>query len=1113
MHARRFNRFWGSGFLGLLLALPAAAWAQGLGPATISGRVLSDLGEPAVGAMVYIQEMRLEVRILPDGRYTLDVPGDRVLGQRVMVRARGIGFRPALTELALTPGAHQINFSLGSDIHLLEAVIVTGATVGTQKNKLPFSTEMLDASVMPVPALDPLAALQGKLPGANIVQASGRPGTAPTVLLRGPKSINAQGRSMEPLYVVDGVIVRGGLPDINPLDIERIEVVKGASASTLFGAQAGNGVIQIFTKSGTRSGEGVRFHLRSEAGMSDIERDFGIARRHALMLDETGTRFCAAVSGQPVCGRTFDYNETSLNVNSTPGLNVPTPPAMPVDPGSGASGPILRQRYQIEKWPATTYNAVDLAIQPHLYTQNSLDMQGRVSSTSFFASASYLDQPGAIRFLDGYQRQSIRLNVDQEIGETWQVGVRTYYSHSASDGNDQEDGGQSFFRLTRSPAISNPLARDSLGRLFVRTNLQTGGLQNENPLYRLENQKRMDYSDRILGGTDIRYTPLDWLDLSGNFNFDISRGRAETFRNKGFRDNFNNPALQNGYIYQYADGTDAINTSVNLTTRHQVGDLAIRPLIRYLYEQQDSQWRWLTGNYLAVQGVKSAINATQNLQISSNFESTKQMSVAAGLALEYKERYLIDGAVRRDGNSRFGAANRWDTYGRISGMWRMSQEPWWFLPSVSEFKLRGSYGTAGNAPRFNAQYEAFNIATGGVVSFGTMGNSNLRPEKMSEVEAGVDMELFRRLLITATYAQTQTKDLMWPAPMPAATGFSQQWQNIGTLENKTWELSLDLPVVRTRDFSWSTRISYDRTRSVITQLDIAPFNYGASYQGTGSMFLLAPGERYGTFYGRWFLRSCEDLPNWGTDFRAQCGPGQPFQINDEGFVVWVGAGNTWEEGITKNLWETQLPAAQAPYGYNMNWGMPIIQRDTVGGAATIRPLGNALPDFRFGVTQDVTWKRLTIHALLDAAIGQEVWNEGYHWAHLDFISKNVDQNDKTIQAAKPIGYYYRVGAPDHSSGLGGLYDILAPNNFSVETASYAKVREMLASFRVGAIGGVGDWSVSMVGRNLYTFTDYRGFDPEVGTSGGGASNRAINAVDAFTFPNVRTLIFGVSTTF
>ncbi|HLB36490.1 MAG TPA: SusC/RagA family TonB-linked outer membrane protein [Gemmatimonadales bacterium] len=1114
MHDKRFKSLLAPGLLGLVLAVPSgSAHAQGLGPATISGRVLSDLGEPAIGAMVYIAEMRLEVRVTPDGRYTLDIPGDRVLGQRVFVRARGIGFRPSLTELALTPGPHQVNFTLGSDIHLLEEVIVTGTTAGTQKAKLPFSTEMLDASVMPVPALDVLAALQGKLPGANIVQASGRPGSAPTILMRGPKSINASGRSQEPLYVVDGVIIRGGLPDINPLDIERIEIAKGASASSLYGAQAGNGVIQIFTKSGTRASEGVRFHVRSEAGVSDIERDFGIARQHALVLDETGTRFCQFVSGQPLCARTFDYIETQIAVNSTPGVTVPTPPSMPVDPGSGTSGPVLRQRFQVDKWPHTTYNAVDVAVEPKAYTQQSVDMQGRVSNTSFFASASYLDQPGAIRFLNGYNRSSVRLNVDQQIGQDWQVGVRTYFSHSLADGLDQEGGGRSFFRLTRAPAIVNPLARDSLGRLFIRTNLQTGGLQNENPLYYLENQKRSDARDRIMGGTDVRYAPLDWLDVSGNFNFDISRGRAEQFRDKGFRDNFNSPATQNGYIYNNATGTDAINASVNLTTRHDIGDLSIRPNLRYFYEQVDNEWRTLEGNYLAVQGVKSASNATLNQTINSNFETTKQISVAGGLALDYKGRYILDGAVRRDGSSRFGAANRWDTYGRISGAWRIAQEPWWFVGPVSELKFRGSYGTAGNWPRFSAQYETFSVATGGVVSFGTMGNKNLRPEKMFELETGADLELLNRLLVTVTYAQNETRDQMWPVPVPAATGFGQQWQNIGTLQNKTWELSLDLPIVRTRDFSWSTKATYERTRTLVTELTIPPFNYGADLQATGTIFRLQEGERYGTFYGRYFLRSCVDLPNWTTNFPAMCGPGQAFQINDEGFVVWVGQGNSVGDGITRSLWETQLPGAQAPYGDALNWGMPIIKRDTVGGAASVVTLGNALPDYRFSITQDLQWKRLTLHGLLDAAIGQDIWNQGFHWAHLDFLSKDVDQVGKTVETAKPIGYYYRAAPPHATAGIGGLYDILAPSNFTVEDASYAKVREVLISFRVGRISGVGDWTLSLVGRNLYTFTDYRGFDPEVGVGGGQSNNAAVNAIDAFTFPNLRSVIVGVSTTF
>ncbi len=134
----------------------------------------------------------------------------------------------------------------------------------------------------------------------------------------------------------------------------------------------------------------------------------------------------------------------------------------------------------------------------------------------------------------------------------------------------------------------------------------------------------------------------------------------------------------------------------------------------------------------------------------------------------------------------------------------------------------------------------------------------------------------------------------------------------------------------------------------------------------------------------------------------------------------------------------------------------------------------------------------------------------------------MDQTGASVKAAKPIGYYFRAGAPD-GTGIGGLYDILGPNNFSVEKASYAKLRELLVSYRIGPIGGVGDWQVSAVGRNVLTITGYRGFDPEVGipnvgtqggtAQGGQLNSGALNAVDAFTFPNLRTFTIGVSTAF
>ena len=154
-----------------------------------------------------------------------------------------------------------------------------------------------------------------------------------------------------------------------------------------------------------------------------------------------------------------------------------------------------------------------------------------------------------------------------------------------------------------------------------------------------------------------------------------------------------------------------------------------------------------------------------------------------------------------------------------------------------------------------------------------------------------------------------------------------------------------------------------------------------------------------------------------------------------------------------------------------------------------------------------------MYALLDAAVGQSVWNEGFHWAHLDFLSKDVDQNGKSVGTAKPIGYYWRTSAADGFTGLGGFYDQLGPNNYTVEDASYAKLRELTIAYRVGPINGVGNWEVSFVGRNLLTITGYRGFDPETGRIGGGASSGALNGVDAFTFPYLRTFSFGLSTSF
>src|SRR5436190_4922214 len=976
LHHRRGLLFAGVAALALLVAGAKSARAQ---DAVVRGTITSDRGEPIPGANVLIDELRLGVVTNATGQYTLVVPGARVRGQQVVVRARGIGFKPNSKAITLTAGEQTLDLTLAYDVNLLEAVVVTGVQEATEQVKVPFTVSRVDVSQLPVPAANPLAQLQGKVPGANIVSASGRPGSQPAVLLRGPTSINASGRGQDPLYIVDGVIINGNLADLNPSDIENVEVVKGAAGASLYGARAGNGVINITTKSGRRSLEGVKFGLRSEGGMSDIERDFGLARFQALATDETGTQFCEAVTGLPFCARTFDYATEQARVNNPPTDFAGQPKGFPIDPGSTIGGQPLRQRFQVQPWPGTSYNAVNQLVTPKPFLENTLDLTGRFgTSTRFYASMSNRHEQGAIRYLNGFVRNAFRLNVDQGIGTDWNFGFRTSYTRSTLDGLNQEEGGQAFFRLTRVPAIVNILETDTLGRLYIRPNLQGGGSQYENTLTTPDETFREDLTNRFIGSLTASYNPVNWFAMDANFSYDLRRSTAAQINDKGFRTTTASSANL-GSIFRSATGNEAFNAAVNATVKHDFGaDFKTKYQLRYLFEQRDFTTQSASGSQLSVQGVTALNNTLQSTRATSSDQSRiREIGLLAGTNLEYKGRYIIDALVREDGSSLFGPNSRWATFGRVSGAWLISQEPWWSIPAVSQLRVHGSYGTAGGSPRFNAQYETFSVLAGGLLSLVTLGNSELKPELHRELEFGGDLELYNRYALNVTYAHAKIDRQILPVPVSVSTGFQRQWTNAGQLTNKTLEMSLNIPLIQRRDLQWSTRVIYDRNRSVVTALDVPPFFFGADLQGTLSIFQAKVGERLGTFYGHRFITGCGELP---APFAADCGgPGSSFQQNDEGFLVWVGKGNNPGMGITDNLWETSISNPKnnpnvTPWGISViNWGAPILLRTDQGQALNVA-LGNALPDVRFGVTQDFRYRRLSLYALVDAAIGQKVWD-------------------------------------------------------------------------------------------------------------------------------------------
>jgi TonB-linked SusC/RagA family outer membrane protein len=1108
--------------LGVLLTLPAAhAQAQN---ATITGKVTSEFGQPVDAANVYINDLTISVVTSAQGTYTITIPSARVTGQQVNLRVRAIGYQPGLRPIRVTAGSQTQDFALKQDINRLNEVVVTGSMEATPRANVPFAVGRLTSEDIPVPALDPITALQGKVAGVRIASTSGQPGSQPEILLRGPTSINAAGRSQGPLIIVDGLqLTSGTLTDLGGLDIESVEVVKGAAGASLYGTKAANGVITIKTKRGGNQ-EGVKFNLRSEYGFSDMNSiSYGQPIYHTLQLDETGKRFCVSgTANTSPCSQTVDWMQEILRINNVNADTVRTARSIQYNSLSNSDG-TLQNVFQAQIWPGQYYNTfAQIATRAPQFI-NSVDATGKVGSTRFYVSGSSTDNHGAVKQLTGQQEQRARVNLDYEARSNLLISVSTLYDKATTDTHNGAFG----TLLRGAPAGTNYLAVDTLGREIVKGG--GAGLRGTDNgagtfLYNSANSLDKRGSTRFLGSMNANYFPAEWITLEGNFAYDTRTQNNNTAAYKGYRTlttssgtNFGNEQVSNLFRETY-------NGSLTATLRKQLtSDLNGKLQFQGLFDQDYQISNNASGQQFIVKDIYTLSNTSTNKDAGSSWQLDKDLGAFVGGSADYKGRYIVDGTFRYDGSSRFGAGNRWAPFGRISGVWRISEEPFWHVSQMTDFRVRASHGSAGNTPRFNAQYETYSCSATGC-SLGQAGNAKLKPETTTETELGSDFTLFNRLGVELTHATSDTKNQILQVPTVSSLGFSNQWQNAGTLSNNTWEAGVTLPVLNRKDFSWSMKGTWDRTRTYVTQLFFPEyFDNAGTGQGTGSLFLITartdkqdgvPVNRFGNIWGRKFYKTCGDLPQ---SVQAQCGDGKAFQVNDQGWLVWVGEGNSWRDGITKNLWQTKLPAAMSPWNYPLNFGMPIVDRPLRGqpgeGIGSLHILGNTLPDFRMTFNNTIQYKRLTLYGLLDGTFGHKIQNQGEGWGILDFSSAYFDQGSRTVETAKPVGYSWRVGGSE-GAGVGGFYDILGPNNYNTESGSYAKLRELSLTYRLGAVRGIGgDWTIGMIGRNLMTFTHYSGYDPEVGVSGGNASSGLINQVDAFDFPTLRTFTFNISTRF
>ena len=857
------------GLIPALFALAASA-VPAHAQATFTGRVIGQANQPLEGASVSIRELAIEVLTNNQGRFTISIPAGRVTGQQVTLTARLIGYKPVSRLIpALTNGERTVEFQLEQDVTKMEEIVVTGVLEGTERAKVPFSVARLSSEDLPVPASSAVSALQGKVAGVRVSSSSGQPGASPEILIRGPTSINGSGRGQGPLIIVDDAIMNvGSLNELGGMDIESIEVVKGAAGASLYGARAAAGVITIRTKRGLQQ-EGAQFNVRTEFGVSDLNSvNYGMPLNHPLQLDETGKRFCVLVSGQQPCSRTVDFMTEMYRINNVNADTVRTPVSVMYNTPSAAD---LRNVYQAQIWPNRYYNSLAQVTQRNPVMLVGLDITGRAGSVGYYVSGSYADDPGAMKGLNGTQTLRGRVNVDYNARQDLKFSVSTMYDQSDID---LRSGGSSnggiFGQLLRGALPGFDFtARDTLGRYMVRSGgagFRPTGNGAGTFLYDTEMLLSDRAVGRFLGSVTGKYFPADWVTVEANFAYDTRNRRDNTIVKKGYRTFTVSTANNNGNQAFLNLDENSLNAALTATFRRQFGaDLNGKFSVRGLYDQSDYTRNDTGGQIYRVADVYQTSNLSTNYTTYSESAETKNVGLFAGASFDYKDRYVLEGSFRYDGSSRFGPGNRWSPFGRISAVSNVGREPFWGVDWMDQFRIRASYGTAGNSPAFSSQYETYNVSATGI-TLGQAGNSNLKPETTTELEVGTDFTLFKKLGVDVTYASSKTRDQILPVNTPAALGFSTQWQNAGTLANTSWEVGLTMPIINNNKFFWQVRGAWDRNRTFVDELFVPDFIYtGGTAQGTGSFFLITgdkgksngyPKNRYGNIWGRKFYKKC-----------------------------------------------------------------------------------------------------------------------------------------------------------------------------------------------------------------------------------------------------------------
>lgn len=1037
----------------MLTAISMVVWGQ----QTVKGTVTDPQGEPMMGVTVSVDGKAVTVTDL-DGNFTL--PQASPSSQ---VEVSFLGYRPQKVKIG---NQQQINIRLEEDSHSLNEVVVVG--YGTmRKSDLTGSVSSVgNEKLNEKGAASVLGGLQGSVAGVNITQSTGRTGSSMNIEIRGKNSISG---SQNPLYVVDGVIC-SNIDFLNPQDIERIDVLKDASSTAIYGSRATAGVVMVTTKSGANVGKSVQKPTISYDGY------YGVSKVARMPEFQNGDQFYQyrfmkfltmaggnANNGQPVWVNT-DIDRCLLLRKQA-------------DPNSGFAMKELLAAGQTYDWP-------DLVLQSGQQQNHYLAVSGGSEKIHYHMGVGYLGEKGHFKG-DKQDKFSIKGSLDAEISRIVSAGIsvnlaRTNHDYASSTAVQYAFRANPFMQPYNADGTNTykPGHRDVLGTDMYQFTDQIS------PLIYMEDQTSNTLAWNALANVYLELRPMKGLTFKTTFSPTFSYSRYGYYQGTkaGETQNEARRTTSQGFSWTW---DNMLTWDKTFKEDHHLNVMA---LVSASHSNSESEGLYYNNvmegtNWWALGTTDQGYDYQRS---STGYGETSLLSYALRANYTYKGRYMVTGTIRWDGSSKFAKDNRWGSFPSAAVAWRISEEPFMKkLSWVSNLKLRLSYGVTGNNSVGNY---ATQLTVDGPVFYpygttymqGTYPNGiidrDLKWEKAHEVNLGLDFGfLNERIRGSIDIYNKKSTDLLYSVKLPLEAGGSSVTTNIGSVRNRGVEISLTTENIQTKDWHWTTTFTFAHNKNEVLEINGTGDLLTGSH--SGNLFI---GQPYNNVYGYEWDGIVSDrimtVPN--TEIAIQKGftPGQ--QVKESTYYYQC---------------------------YGLVEGNPIIiDRNGDGNFDdNDKKLYKSDPDWTGSFTSNLQWKNLdfsfSIYAKQNYTVFSNFYQEYLNLADRGRMKLNVDwyipagtlldcdgiNADGTFinPRYQEFTHYGALPFPNEGvsyNGLGSNYWLGQTNSYT--DASFVKVKHITLGYTFPkkwiSKFGCSHLRLYCTVTNPFVFTSYKGYDPE-----------------------------------